>query len=339
MNYSLNAGEWNSVFAVPTSVVDKYIKLAGAGSLKLLLFLLRNGGKIYSDNELKEALGFRRDGELEDAALFWVQRGVIRADNGSLSANAEISAQEVLEEVAEVTTATKSSTASARKLSDNAAAIYTPTDIAGRIQTDPAINGLFRVAEGLYGRMLRQPESRMILMLVDHYDLPPAVCSMLLTYCFRIGKTSTGYIETVAQTWSEDEIKTVEQADILLAKLEKRFSIEEQLRKSMEMKTKFSPKQLNFIKTWTEEWEFSADMILMAHELTLDNTGGMSFNYTNKILENWKAAGISTRAAAEQEMSERKTRGKGGQKTADNNSSIDVSGVMQDVLQKYRSEG
>ena len=29
MNYSLNAGEWNSVFAVPASVVDKYIKIAG----------------------------------------------------------------------------------------------------------------------------------------------------------------------------------------------------------------------------------------------------------------------------------------------------------------------
>ncbi len=337
MNYSLNAGEWNSVFAVPTSVVDKYIKLAGAGSLRLLLFLLRNGGKVYSDNELKEALGFRREGELEDAALFWVQRGIIRADNGSLTANAEISPQEVLEEVADAIPPQKAAVSSAKKLSDNAA-IYTPTDIAGRIQTDPAINGLFRVAESLYGRMLRQPESRMILMLVDHYGLPADVCSMLLTYCFRIGKTSTGYIETVAQTWAEDEIKTVEQADILLAKLEKRFSIEEQLRKAMELKTKFSPKQLSFIKTWTEEWEFSADMILMAHELTLDNTGGMSFSYTNKILENWRSAGISTRAAAEQENAERRSRGKGIRKAPDSSSSLDVSGVMQDVLQKYRNE-
>ena len=68
MNYSLNAGEWNSVFAVPSSVVDKYIKIAGGNSLKLLLFLLRHGGESFSEKELKEALGFRLEGELEDAA-------------------------------------------------------------------------------------------------------------------------------------------------------------------------------------------------------------------------------------------------------------------------------
>ncbi len=88
MKYSLNAGEWNSVFAVPSSVVDRYIKLASAGSLKLILFLMRHGGKEFTDEQLIEALGFRREGELEDAALFWIQRGLIRYDNTSLAAAA-----------------------------------------------------------------------------------------------------------------------------------------------------------------------------------------------------------------------------------------------------------
>ena len=71
MKYSLNAGEWNSVFAVPSSVVDKYIKIAGGNSLKLLLYLLRHGGESFSEKELKDALGFRMEGELEDAAHFF----------------------------------------------------------------------------------------------------------------------------------------------------------------------------------------------------------------------------------------------------------------------------
>ena len=81
MNYSLNAGEWNSVFAVPASVVDKYIKIAGENSLKLLLYLLRHGGKAFSEDKLRDDLGFHEAGELEDAALFWIQRGIIRYEN------------------------------------------------------------------------------------------------------------------------------------------------------------------------------------------------------------------------------------------------------------------
>lgn len=334
MNYSLNAGEWNSVFAVPSSVVDKYIKLAGGNSLKLLLFLLRHGGEIFTEGQLKEALGFRREGELEDAALFWVQRGIIRADNGTLNAAADDSAaQEVLPEAAPAVQPLRTSS-SVRLAESGGAAIYTASDIAQRISTDSAVQYLFSEAQRLFGRLLKQPESRTVIMLVDYYGLPAEVAAMLLKYCFKIGKTTTGYIQSVAQTWSDDGITTAAAADALLSKLEKRFTTEEKLRSAMGMKTKFSQKQLNFIRTWSEEWSFSADMILLAHEITLDNTGSMSFSYTNKILENWKAGGIYTKQAAEQESAQRKS-AKSAPKATD--SSIDMGGVMQDVLQKYRS--
>ena len=52
MNYSLDAGAWNSVFAVPSSVVDKYIKLADGASLKLLLYLLRHGGEQFTESSV-----------------------------------------------------------------------------------------------------------------------------------------------------------------------------------------------------------------------------------------------------------------------------------------------
>ncbi len=338
MNYSLNAGEWSSVFAVPSSVVDKYIKLAGGNSLKLLLFLLRHGGEIFTEGQLKEALGFRREGELEDAALFWVQRGIIRADNGSLTAAADdIPVQETLPEVAEQPVQPLKTSASVRVASDGGAAIYTASDIAQRINSDPAIQYLFSEAQTLYGRLLKQPESRTILMLVDHYGLPAEVSAMLLKYCFKTGKTSSGYIQSVAQTWADDGISTAAEADALLSKLEKRFTIEEKLREAMGLKTKFSQKQLGFIKVWSEDWGFSLDMILMAHEITLDNTGSMSFSYTNKILENWKAANIFTKQAAEAQSASYKGAKNAKKAKSDSGSSIDVGGIMQDVLQKYRS--
>ena len=103
----------------------------------------------------------------------------------------------------------------------------------------------------------------------------------------------------------------------------------------MELKTKFSQKQLAFIKVWSEDWCFNEDMILLAYELTLDNTGGMNFNYTNKILENWHNDGLSTREAVEQNAKNRAA--KTSAKKPLENSSIDMNDIMKDVLQQYHN--
>ena len=225
MNYSLDAGAWSSVFAVPSSVVDKYIKLADGTSLKLLLFLLRHGGESFDEAKLRDALGIKRDGELEDAAMFWFQRGIIRMDEGELIPTEE-AAQEHLPEVAAESLEQKPS--SLRRVADSSAgaAIYTSRDIAQRINTDSAVDFLFREVQALYGRTLKTTESRMVLQLTDFYGLPAEVAVMLLKYCFRIGKTTPNYILAVAQDWVNENIRTVAEADAHLLKLEKRFTVD-----------------------------------------------------------------------------------------------------------------
>ena len=94
----------------------------------------------------------------------------------------------------------------------------------------------------------------------------------------------------------------------------------------MDMKTTFSPNQLNFIKTWTEEWGFGEDMIILAYQITLDNKGSLNFNYTNKILENWKNAGVYTTDDAKRS---RKPEESG-------NSSIDMDDVMDELRRQYQ---
>lgn len=334
MNYSLDAGAWNSVFAVPTSVVDKYIKLADGASIKLLMYLLRHGGESFTEEQLKNALGIKRDGELEDAAMFWFQRGIIRMDEGTLIPTDD-NAQERLPEMESAEPEQKPS--SIRKVADtgSGAVIYTSRDIAQRINTDSAVNFLFKEVQGLYGRVLKTTESRMVLQLTDFYGLPAEVAVMLLKYCFRVGKTTPNYILATAQDWVNENIRTVSEADAHLLKLEKRFSVEENLRRAMDMKTKFSPNQLTYIKTWSEDWGFAEDMIILAYEITLDKTGSLNFSYTNKILENWKNSGIFNTADAKRESEER--RGKSAKKKPDSSSSsIDMDDVMEELRRQYQ---
>lgn len=339
MEFSLNAGEWNSVFAVPSSIVDRYLLLAGEDSLKLILFLLRHGGERFTAERLRLELGFKRVGELEDAALFWVERGIIRAESGELTpTNAE---NAPLSDSAENSTEqpAKEKKSSVRKVDSSAAVVYSPADIAGRIKQDAAVSYLFSEAQTLYGRPLHNPESQLVLSLVDYYGLPAEVSALLLKYCFSIGKASQGYIKSVAQTWSDEGITDAESADRMLAKLERANSLEEALRSGMGMKTKFVKAQIEYIKKWSEEWGFSADMILLAHEISQTNTGQLSFPYMNKILESWHSEGIATPEAADKRAEEYRNSKKNEAKPAESSdSSLNTSELEQQIWLKYQSD-
>ena len=315
MNYSLNAGDWNSVFAVPSSVVDNYIKIAGGNSLKLLLFLLRHGGKSFSEKELKEALGFRLEGELEDAAQFWVRRGIVRYEGTSDMALAP--ASPASEESVSVTASAEQLTLNeaipekaprAAKRVGEGSLFYTSGDIHRIINRDNNTKAFFKNAESIYGRPMNQKELQSTASLIEYYGLPIPVALTLLDHCFRIQKTSIAYIQKCAENWNEDEINTLELAEERIRRDNRRGDIEDKLKAAMEMKSAFAPKQKEFIHTWTEEWGFGDDMIMLAYDITLNSAGKMSFPYMNKILESWRAEGITTAAGVQRKQEEYKSK-------------------------------
>lgn len=326
MKYSLNVGVWNSVFAVPSSVVDKYIKLAGGNSLKLLLFLLRHSGESFSEEKLNSELGFRESGELEDAALFWVQRGIIRFDNGTDFVSADESCDTPLPAVE--TAAEKPKTPPVVKPIS-----VSSGEVAERIASDKEIEMLFAEAERLYAHPLRQRENQLVISLVDHYGLPVGVALMLLNYCFKINKTSPGYIQTVAANWAEEEINTIELANVRILSLEKQNGIEERLREAMEMTTKLSAKMRRYIKDWTD-WGFDEKMIMLAYDKTIDQIKEWKPEYANRILESWKNEGINTLEAAEQASLQRKQTVKAG--TSATSSSFNVDDEMNKIMDRYK---
>ncbi len=333
MKYSLNAGDWNSVFAVPSSVVDKYIKLANGNALKLLLFLLRHGGKEFTEERLNAELGFRERGELEDAALFWIQRGIIRYDDG-LTTAPESRADDTVK--ASETAVSPAPTAAASTMAAVKPASVSSGEVADRIKTDKNLQVLFKEAELLYAHPLRQRENQLVISLVDHYGLPAGVALMLLNYCFKEGKTSPGYIQTVAADWAAEEIDTIELANARILALEKQNAVETRLRDAMEMTTKLSVKMRRYIKTWTEDWGFGEDMVLLAYEKTVDQISEWKPEYANKILESWKNEGIRSPAAVEQNAQSRK---KPLKVAASSSSSFDMNDVMSKIKNRYKTEG
>ncbi|HBT91233.1 MAG TPA: helicase DnaB, partial [Ruminococcaceae bacterium] len=78
MSYSINLGSWNSVFAVPCSLVDDHLKLAGSVQLKVLLWVLRHAGEPFELQQIADALGIDR-ADAGDALRYWQETGLVAA--------------------------------------------------------------------------------------------------------------------------------------------------------------------------------------------------------------------------------------------------------------------
>lgn len=344
----MNTGEWNKVFAVPSSVVDKYIKLASGNALKLLLYLMRHGGESFTAEILRAELGFEELGELEDAALFWVQRGIIRTSSGKNSISLTAASPEtVSENVPEESAPSGTAKRAVQKVKPP---VVSSGEIAEKTKNSPEMKALFEAAENLFGRMLRASDREAISNLTGYYGLPCDVALMLIGYCTNLkekhGKTITAnYISKVAQNWSDEEIMTVQLADEKIRSLEKQSSIEEHICQKMGLTSKPTAETVSLIKAAVDRG-FSEDMIMLAYDKTVDGTGKWSPSYANKILESWKSAGITTpdeAAKADEEFKKANSFKKppaSAKRTvttaAAKKSSIDIDRLMAQVKNNYK---
>ena len=75
MHYQIDLGPWGGIFAVPTCVVDKHLKLASGLALKVLLLLLRTQIPLSAE-EIATRLG-QSQGDVRDALAYWEQAGLL----------------------------------------------------------------------------------------------------------------------------------------------------------------------------------------------------------------------------------------------------------------------
>lgn len=84
MSYTVNLGCWGSIFAVPTDVVDKYLKIAGSAQLKVLLWILRHSGEQFGIETIAEQLNMGAF-DVKDCIEFWSSFNIISADNNIIT--------------------------------------------------------------------------------------------------------------------------------------------------------------------------------------------------------------------------------------------------------------
>ena len=321
MEYKLNLGCWGSIFAVPASVVDDYIKVSSGDNLKILLYFLRNSDKAVSLEQIANALALTEN-QVEDGLAFWKQRGLLAENNGELTPS-EGNAHKQTAGISQA----KPEQSSLQKIEINKTPQFTPKEIAATVRGNSQADLLFKYCEKMFGRPLKRNEQNTLMIILEDVCMSAEVAMVMIEYCFSAEKISPAYMRTLAVNWAELGINTIEKAEARVIELKSLQSTEAKFRKLFGMTSAFSKAQSEMLTTWVDKYCFSDEMIDAAYQITLDNTGKLSFPYMNKLLANWHDKGYTKPEQVQKAKEESKS---------DKFSSFDVSQIEKLAAEKYK---
>lgn len=299
MEYNLaTAGAlWSAgIFNIPKSLVDNYIKLASEYQLKALLIILSRNGRAQG-SDIAEILGITEK-DAESIMQFWVNEGIISANGNTVSEyiNPAGTAGTALTDIHN----DKPEKFKKQKLTISAP-ILSPKDIVQAIEENEEIAELMNEAQVTLGRTISHAEREMLVNLVNFYGMGSEIILMILDYCRSKNdsgrKTSTAYILKIAENWIEEGIDTIAAAEEKLIAIEQSDRLWNEIIQLTGIRhRKPSQKQRDMIMQWSRD--FSFDMIALAIDEMKEYSDAPSLPYVNKILTNWKKAGVSTPADA-----------------------------------------
>ncbi|MCI8994031.1 MAG: DnaD domain protein [Eubacterium sp.] len=145
---------------------------------------------------------------------------------------------------------------------------------------------LLYIAETYLGRTLNTTDCQTLFYLYDRLQFSSDLIEYLIEYCVVKGHTSIRYIEKTGLAWHEQNIHTVEEAKELNRLHSKSHTA---VMKAFGIKGRnlVKPEQ-EFIQKWTGSYGFSSDMITEACCRTISAIHQPSFEYADKILQNWR---------------------------------------------------
>ena len=173
---------------------------------------------------------------------------------------------------------------------------YSPAELAVYLQKSESTQKLFQTAQKKLGKMLSHNDMSMLFSFHDWLGMPIDVIELLLSYCSANGHTGMRYIEKVALGWAEEGINTVEQA---VEYIELRQTGFRTILKAFGQNRMPVPTEETYMKKWLQEYKLPMDVVKMACERTVLQTGKASFAYADKILASWKDVGVKTVADVE----------------------------------------
>ena len=272
MDYFFSPEIFMSGFPVPVAVVDKYIKIAGASQLKVLLYLLRHATGGIDPQKAAEALGLELE-EVIEAIGFWSQAGLI------------------LSKGEEIPKAAKKVERPARPKSTKPSR----EEVARRGLEDPQVCFLLKEAETVFGRTLKANEASSLVWLHDDEGLDPSLIIMILQYAVAENSCNVSFIEKTALKWLQMGIDNIVDAEAELKKQQEIRAAWKKVCAAMYIEKRVpSTNEEALASKWVYSYGYGEDILRAAYEACVDSISKFDMKYTKGIIDNWHKTGVKT---------------------------------------------
>lgn len=172
-----------------------------------------------------------------------------------------------------------------------APAISVTTEQTKRLADNDDFCWTCNVVESYLNRPLRPKEFQLIAYLYDNLHFSSDLIIQLYEDCIERGKTSPNYIQAVALSWDEKNVKTPEEAQDASSQYN---AFHTAISKALALGRPIASAEKKYIARWQNEWELDLSVILEACDRTILKLHHADFKYTESILSKWHNAKVHT---------------------------------------------
>ena len=295
-------GDVCDVTVVSNIFIDYYLTKADATFVKVYIYAKRSmsSGAYITNEHIADALGIL-ESDVVKAWNYWAKQGVVQLSKQGGNLTVTFSPPQLPD------------------ASDKKARKTAVGDVSSAISNNPELKKLYDFAGQKIG-IMSSSEVNTLFSFYDWLRLPTEVIVMLFEYCDSIGKLNMRSIEKVAVSWAEMGITSVDAVEKFISTQEKEQESVERFKEILGITHKITDNERKYYNIWVGEYAFDFEIIKLAYEQTVLNTGKLTFNYMNTVLTNWHNNSIITVEQAVREIEAHKAKnGKGTKKAASGN--------------------
>ena len=287
--------------------IDYYMPSANGSFVKIYLYLLRcfqESGKDISLPILAEKLD-ETEKDIDRGIRYWEKEQLLNITRGInheiesitfVFPSEENSKEEVTVPVTDLPAkeqAVALDTLAKSSGKEHAKAIHRPNYSEAQIKglTDmEEVKWIMNTVERLLERLLKPMDIQLILFLYESVGFPAELIFYLYEYCVSKNKKNASYIETVAISWAEEGIDTVEKAESATLAYNNNYNA---VNKAFGLNRAPGTIEKKYMHRWFHVLCFDIPIIEEACNRTILATGKPDFKYADKILENWHKKGVN----------------------------------------------
>lgn len=153
------------------------------------------------------------------------------------------------------------------------------------------VKWMLNIIELYLQRLIKPMDLQLILYLYESLGFSRELILYLYEYCVSKNKTHPSYVETVALSWANDGIDTLEKAEVATALFNKNYN---SIKKAFGLDRALGHVEKQYINTWTKDYNLPINIIVEACNRTLLTIQKPDFKYTHKIIEKWHENSVTS---------------------------------------------